>query len=209
MNIKNLRKNYYNLSKRERLILYDAAENRDDKAEMDAILLATPNVDWIKPDWALQAEQLLKMRLVDLIYRLKYCRDAMFWLFLMLKCDLIGEGENKEENEDFFFEMARLNAYFYCVSEDSSQAVYEEMGVDVQAWRNKESKLFDLEYADDITEFQMRKLAFDESEAEAFIQRIGKEKGFENVILGFTFERKRIAFRDLLKEKGFKEFFKN
>ncbi len=82
MNIKNLRKNYHRLSKRERLILYDSAENRDDQSEMDAILLATPNEDWTKPDFALQAEQLLKLRLVLLVQRLKHCREAMFWLAL-------------------------------------------------------------------------------------------------------------------------------
>ena len=96
MNVKSLRKNYDKLSKRERFILYDAAENRDDKSEMDAISLATPNEDWIKPDFALQAEQILKLRLVQLAQRLKHCRDAMFWLSLSVKEELATKSKKKD-----------------------------------------------------------------------------------------------------------------
>jgi hypothetical protein len=204
MNIRSLRKNYHQLSKRERLILYDAAENRDDKAEMDAIMLATPNVDWIKPDWALQAEQLLKMRLLNLIQRLKYSRDATLWLYISTENELTDEYKAQ-----FFYDMARMSAYFYCVSVDSSKSVYEEMGLDVAAWKNKESELFDLQYDDEIMDSLMRSLAFDEAGAEAFIKSTVKGKGFENIVLAFTFEKKRDGFRKVLNENVFKEFFKD
>ncbi len=99
MNIKSLRKNYDKLSKRERFILYDAAENRDDNGEMDAIMLATPNEDWIKPDFAKQAEQILKLRLVMLVQQLKHCRDAMFWFALSIE----DQRVNKQKREEFFY----------------------------------------------------------------------------------------------------------
>ncbi|HEX8288068.1 MAG TPA: hypothetical protein VF556_08735 [Pyrinomonadaceae bacterium] len=95
MNLKSLRKNYDKLSKRERFILYEVAENRDDKGEMEAISLAAPNENWIKPDFALQAEQILKMRLVRLSQRLKHCRNVMFWLSLSIKEELITKGKKK------------------------------------------------------------------------------------------------------------------
>lgn len=206
MNIKSLRKNYDKLSKRERFILYDAAENRDDKSEMDAISLATPNEDWIKPDFALQAEQILKIRLGRLVQRLKHCRDAMFWLSLAVKEELTTKSTKKDR---FFYESARLSAYFYCVNVKTSHSLYEEIGLDIAAWEAKEAELFDLDFADEITDLQMRNLAFDEKEAEAFINKIGKGKGITNIILGFTFEKEFSSLREILKTSGFEEFFKN
>ena len=206
MNLKSLRKNYDKLSKRERFILYDAAENRDDKSEMDAISLATPNEDWIKPDFALQAEQILKLRLVQLVHRLKHCRDAMFWLSLSVKKEkLTSKGEKKD---CFFYESARLSAYFYCVSVETSHSIYKEIGLDIAAWETKEAELFDLDFADEMTDAQMRNLAFDEKEAEAFINKIGKEYGIENIVLGFTYDKEFKSFREILKTQGFEEFFK-
>lgn len=205
MNLKSLRKNYDKLSKRERFILYDAAENRDDKSEMDAISLATPNEDWIKPDFALQAEQILKLRVMRLAQRLKHCRDAMFWLSLTVREELTTKGKNKDR---FFYESAKLCAYFYCVNVKTSNAIYEEIGLDVAAWETKEARLFDLDFADEMTDSQMRNLAFDEKEAEAFINKIANEHGIKKVVLGFTFEKEMKSFREILKTQGFEEFFK-
>ena len=173
MNIKSLRKNYDKLSKRERFILFDAAENRDDKSEMDAILLATPNEDWIKPDFALQAEQILKVRLLMLAQRLKHCREAMFWLSLSVKEE---QTNNREKKDRAFYDYARLNAYFYCVTIETSYSIYEEIGLDIDAWKAKESELFGFDFVEEMTDLQMRVIAFDEKEAEAFINKIGKKK---------------------------------
>jgi len=205
MNLKNLRKNYDKLSKCERFILYDAAENRDDKSEMDAIILATPNEVWDKPDFALQAEQLLKFRLVRLAQRLKHCRDAVFWLSVSIKEELTTETEIKDR---FFYEFARLSAYFYCVSVEVSHSIYEEFGLNIEAWETKETQLFDLDFADEMTDMQMQNLAFDEQEAEIFIKKIGKEKGYKNIVFGFTYEKELKSLREILKDQGFKGFFK-
>ena len=206
MNLKSLRKNYDKLSKRERFILYDAAENRDDKSEMDAISLATPNEDWIKPDFALQAEQILKLRLVQLVHRLKHCRDAMFWFSLSIKEELTTKSAKKDR---FFYESARLSAYFYCVNVETSHSIYEEIGLDIKAWETKEAELFDLDFADEMTDAQMRSLAFDEKEAEAFINKIGKEHGIKNIVLGFTYDKEFKSYREILKKQGFEGFFKS
>jgi len=206
MNIKSLRKNYDKLSKRERFILFDAAENRDDKSEMDAILLATPNEDWIKPDIALQAEQLLKVRLLILVQRLKYCREAMFWLSLSIKEEII---DNCKKKDRVFYDYARLNAYFYSVTIDTSYSIYEEIGLDIDAWKAKESELFGFDFVEEMTDLQMRVIAFDEKEAEAFINKIGKKKGFEKIELGFTYDNQIDQTRKTLKKQGFEEFFKD
>lgn len=206
MNIKSLRKNYFKLSKRERFILYDAAENRDDKSEMNAIMLATPNEDWIKPDWALQAEQILKIRLVELAHRLKHCRDALFWFALSATEETTRKNKKKDE---FFYESARLSAYFYCVHIDAANTIYEELGLDIAAWEKKENQLFDLDFANERTDSLMKNIAFDEKEATVFINKIGKEKGYKNIVLGFTVKNEINGLRKILEESGFKEFFKN
>ena len=206
MNIKSLRKNYDKLSKRERFILFDAAENRDDKSEMDAILLATPNEDWIKPDFALQAEQILKVRLLMLAQRLKYCREAMFWSSLSVKEE---QTNNREKKDRAFYDYARLNAYFYCVTIETSYSIYEEIGLDIDAWKAKESELFGFDFVEEMTDLQMRVIAFDEKEAEAFINKIGKKKGFEKIKLAFTYDNEIDQTRKILKKQGFEEYFKD
>ena len=206
MNIKSLRKNYDKLSKRERFILYDAAENRDDNGEMDAIMLATPNEDWIKPDFAKQAEQILKMRLVMLVQQLKHCRDAMFWFALSIEHEKTNSNKKRDE---FFYESARLSAYFYQVNVAASNAIYKEIGLDTEAWEAHRNKLFDFDFVSEMTDLEMEILAFSEKEAEAFINKIGKGKGFKNIVLGFTFEKEFASLREILKTQGFEEFFKN
>lgn len=204
--LKTIKNNYDLLTKVERFILYDSAENRDDKSEMDAIMLATPNEDWIKPDFALQAEQILKMRLVMLAQRLTHCREAMFWFALSIKEELTNKSKKKDR---FFYDFAKLNAYFYCVNVETSHSIFEEIGLDIDAWKAKENELFGFDFVDEMTDSQMRNLAFDESEAEAFINKIGKEKGFENIVLGFTYDKELVKIREILKEQGFGEFFKD
>jgi hypothetical protein len=204
MNIKNLRKNYDRLSKRERLILYDAAENRDDKAEMNAILLATPNRNWIKPDFAPQAEKLLALRLVSFAQQLKHSRNALFWLTVSYAEDDAGRIFN---SEDFAFESARLSAYLYCVSVKTHQTVFEELGLDCEVWDNKRAEIFNLNITDDLIDGLMRSISFDEEEAEGFINKTADEHGIENVFLRFTVKNEVKGLREILKKRGFKNFF--
>ncbi len=186
--------------------MYDSAENRDDQSEMDAILLATPNENWTKPDFALQAEQLLKLRLVLLVQRLKHCREAMFWLSLSGTEEPTKKSKKKDR---FFYDSARLNAYFYCVSVDSANAIYEEIGLDIEAWETKRNELFGLDFVDEMTDLQMRNLAFDEKEVETFIKKIGKESGVGKIIVAFIYEKELGGLRKILSKQGFEELFKN
>ncbi|HEX8288067.1 MAG TPA: hypothetical protein VF556_08730 [Pyrinomonadaceae bacterium] len=61
------------------------------------------------------------------------------------------------------------------------------MGID--AWKTKEAELFDLDFADEMTDSQMRNLAFNEKEVEAFISKIGKEIGINKIVLDFTYDK--------------------
>lgn len=206
MNIKSLRKNYDQLSRRERLILYDSAENRDDESEMDAILLATPNERWIKPDFSCEAEQLLKIRLIMLVQRLKHCRETMFWFALAESQAL---SNRKKADDNFFFDYASLQAYFYCVSVDSALAIYQEIGLDLEAWKAKENEIFGFDFVDERTDKLMRSIAFTEAEAEAFINEIGKQHGYKKVTLGFTLEKETKSLREILKKQGFAEYLQD
>jgi len=206
MNIKSLRKNYDQLSKIERLILYDSAENRDDQGEMDAILLATPNDTWLKPDFAFEAEQILKVRLVLLVQRLKYSRESLHWSALA-ESEILSN--RKKARDSFFSDYASLQAYFYCVSVDSALAVYKEIGLDLDAWKAKENEIFGFDFVDEQTDKVMRLIAFTEKEADAFINKIGAEKGIKNIVLGFTLEKETQNLREILKKQGFAEFLKD
>lgn len=206
MNIKSLRKNYDQLSKRERMILYDSAENRDDESEMDAILLATPDERWIKPDFSYEAEQLLKVRLVTLVQRLKYSRESLHWSALA-EAQMLSNPKKADDN--FFADYASLQAYFYCVTVDSALAVYEEIGLDLESWKAKENEIFDFDFVDDHTDKLMRVIAFTEAEAEAFIKKVGKDKGYKNVRLGFTLEKETNSLREILKKNGYADWLKD
>jgi len=206
MNIKSLRKNYDQLTRRERFILYDAAENRDDQSEMDAILLETPNENWIKPDFAWEAEQILKLRLVMLVQRLKHCREAMYW-FALAESQMLSN--RKKDDDNFFFDYASLRAYFYCVSVDSALAIYREIGLDLEAWKAKENEAFGFDFVDEETERLMRSIAFTKDEAEVFINEVGKEKGFNKITLGFTLEKETQNLREILKKQGFADYLKD
>ena len=60
-----------------------------------------------------------------------------------------------------------------------------------------------------MTDLQMRNLAFDEKEAEAYINKIGKEKGLGKIELGFTYNKGVEELRKILKKRGFEEYFKD
>ena len=201
MNIKNLRKNYHRLSKRERLILYDSAENRDDQSEMDAILTASPKKDWTQPDFTFEAEKILKLRLVLLIFRLKYSRAAMFWYSLF---EAETRRAKNQENDKFFYNSARLNAYLYCVCIDSANSLFEEIGLDIEAWETRQREMLGVDLADEIADLQMRELAFDEKEAEQFIEKIGKASGTVKAMIGNAYERELKSLRELFKKQGFR-----
>jgi hypothetical protein len=52
----------------------------------------------------------------------------------------------------------------------------------------------------------MQNMAFDQTEAEAYINEIANERGIENVVLNFTFEKEMEGLRKVLKEDCFAEF---
>ena len=194
MNIKNLRKNYDKLSKRERFILYDAAENRDDKSEMEAVLNASPKIDWVLPDVGFALEKLLIVRLIQIIYRLKHSRDALFWFVIF-------------PDNEFPNGLASIAAYFYCVSEDVGETIYQELGLDNEAWQKKENELFDLSLNESVINSLMREIAFDESEMKNYFKDLLKieTKDGDTFEINITYEQELENMRKFVKKSPLKD----
>jgi hypothetical protein len=196
MNIKKLRINYKNLSLKERLILLDSAELRDDESEIQAIVSASPKETWTMCDFVESKNKLQTFRFIRLIQRLKHLSECLLWLYL---------SERKtEEISGSFFDSACMEAYFYCVHKQVDEAIFKEIGLDNTAWKERENESFNLDFEKKLAEEYLISIAFSEAEAEAeeFLQNTARKKDFQNPTLNFTFEKELEGFREVLKDSG-------
>jgi hypothetical protein len=194
MNIKKLRINYKNLSLKERLILLDSAELRDDESEIQAIVSASPKETWKMCDFVESKNKLQTFRFIRLIQRLKHLSECLLWLYL---------SERKtEEISGSFFDSACMEAYFYCVHKQVDEAIFKEIGLDNTAWKERENESFNLDFEKKLAEEYLISIAFSEAEAEEFLQNTARKKDFQNPTLNFTFEKELEGFREVLKDSG-------
>lgn len=200
MNIKKLRTNYKNLSLKERLILLDSAESREDVSEIQAIASASKEVDWVFCDFAQLREKIKLIRLVNLAQRLKHQAKALFYLSISEKL--------KAAKNNFFYESARFEAYSYCVSVKVQEAVFAEIGLDHQKWLEREKEIFELDILNDSIDVHLNDIAFTETEAADFIKRTAKKHDLGEIEFGNTFENEITKQRQFLKDCGLAEMFK-
>lgn len=156
MNIKNLRRNYDELTMLERLSLADKAISRDDENEITAINAASPKESFRQVDYYDLMQGIKTFRLCNLIVRFGYVMQFDFFL-----CDF-------EENERAI-NHAKLAAYLYVRATDSWKAVNDELGLRPNFDEEMSEFLFALEMMKSKEEI-MRKLAFTEDEAKKFIK---------------------------------------
>jgi hypothetical protein len=199
MNIKNIRRNYNTLTMKERLILLDMAETRDDEIEMKAIVQASPKESWKVCDFVESHIGLRLLRLINLIQRLHRQRDFMFYL----------RFADKDNDDDHFFACASMEAYFYMVDAEVDKAIFAELGFNQEIWTEREKALFDNGIEGERIDDLMRQMAFDESEAQEFMNEFAEKKGLPGEMLNYTFEKRLEKIREILANGDLSELFKS
>lgn len=164
MNIKNIRRNYDELTRLERLSLADNAEARDDGNEITAINAASPKESFRQVDYYDLMQGIKTFRLCNLIVRLGYIMQFDFFLRLRF------EDEEGISNE------AKLAAYLYVRATDSWKAVNDELGLRPNFEDELAEHLFAIEMLKR-KEILLREIAFTEDEARKFIKaKTGNDK---------------------------------
>jgi hypothetical protein len=199
MNIKNIRRNYDTLTMKERLILLDMAEARDDEIEIKAIVSVSPKESWRVCDWVESHDNLLKLRLINLIQRLHRQRNFMFLL----------RFADKENDDDYFFDCASMEAYLYHVDLQVEKAIFDELGFNQEVWTEREKALFDSGMESEMIADLMRQFAFDETEAKEFISELSERKDLPEATLNYTFANRLKTIRSILANGDLAELFKS
>jgi hypothetical protein len=164
MNIKNIRRNYDELTMLERLSLADNADARDDENEITAINAASPKESFRQVDYYDLMKQIKTFRLCNLIVRLGYIMNFDFFL----RCDL--EEKERISND------AKLAAYLYVRATDSWKAVNDELALRSDFEEELAEHLFAIEMLKR-KEILLREVAFTEDEARTFIkEKTGTEE---------------------------------
>lgn len=188
MNIKALRKDYQNLTMFQRLALLDNAISRNDDSEAEAIVAASPRKTFSQTDYCELFEQIAKIRLFNLIFRLGYIMSFDFLLIGQLD-RLINKSSLKAVKR--IDDDLRLGAFLYVRATDSWDAVNKELGLRPNFDEEIGEHLFaiDLMRSKDQT---MRAIAFSEDEAKAFVR---KRTGIDEFR---TMEKEIEAYREFL-----------
>ena len=166
MNIKNLRKNYGNLTKLERLSLADNAIGNDDESEIDAIISASPRESFSQVDYYDLLKGITHFRLCNLIVRLNYVMLFDFFYQCGIE-NLINKSSSKAKK---YFDEARMSAFLYCRAKDSWQQVNDELGLRP----NFDKEISEFLFAYDLLiekESVMRELSFSLDEAKEMMKR--------------------------------------
>lgn len=166
MNINSLRKNYDNLTMLQRLALADNAIGRDDVSEAMAIKNASPKISYTQPDFAELLNDILLMRLCNLISRLGYILS--YELFLQADLDILKNKSISRTRNDRSGAI-RLAAFLYVRAADSWQIVNDELGLRSNFEEEFTKHLFPIELLNSKEE-GMRSVAFTEKEARAYLQ---------------------------------------
>lgn len=158
MNLKLIQKNYGLLSLEERAALVFSAAIRGDDRELDAIVAATPRVNYTVRDYYFFAREINDLHVTNLIER--WNQQVLFDTFVESAED-VRDKEKKKRYEV----MARISAYLYVIETDAWEIVGSEYGMDVLAYRkylaNKLICVSFLEFWDEV----LRKAAYTEAEA--------------------------------------------
>lgn len=163
MNIKSVQRGYANMTMLERLTLADLAASRNDEREIEAVILASPRVQYSQPDFLELFVKIDKFRLCNLVTRLSY----------IMQFDTFCLADN---GEDGVQDHARLAAYLYVRATDSWRAICEEFSLCTDFNKQICQHLYSVELLE-ISDSILREFAFTESEAKDYIkQQYGSSK---------------------------------
>lgn len=193
MSIKNLRKSYANLTMLQRLALADNALGREDESEALAIKVASPRVSYTRPDFGELYEEILRMRMCNMVVRLG-CIMNFDFLIQSENDSLINKSNvkrSKRINEDL-----KLASFLYVRATDAWNALNDELGLRRNFDEEVGENLFSIELFRSKDEL-LRSMAFSEDEAKAFVQKKTGINSFR------TMEQEIIAYREALELDNF------
>ena len=165
MNINSLRKNYDRLTMLQRLVLADNALGRNDDNEALAIKNASPRISYTQTDFAELLNDIVNIRLCNLILRFGYILSYEMFLrpdLEILKNKSVGKPIKDRSGA------IRLSAYLYVRATDSWQIVNDELGLRSNFDEEFAKHLFPIELLM-LKDEAMRDVAFSEEEARAYL----------------------------------------
>mgnify|MGYP001312385584 CR=1 FL=1 len=126
MTVNNLRKHYDSLTLLQRLALADNALGRSDDSEALAIKNASPRITFTQSDFSELYDEILRIRMFNLVTRLVYIINFDF--LLQMETDFLIDKSNlkakKRINKDL-----KLGAFLYVRATDSWNAINTELGL--------------------------------------------------------------------------------
>ncbi len=184
MNIKALRKDYQNLSVKQRLAILDNAIARGDDSEAQAIANASPRKTFTQTDYGELYEEINRIRFCNLIVRLGYIMTFDFGTHFELE-NL--NNKSSLQRETAILNHLRLTAFLYVRATDAWKAVNEELGLRNDWDAEIGQFLFSIKLLQ-AKDAMMREFAFSEDEARAYLfKQTGKAeiKTLEDEIEGY------------------------
>ncbi|HMS38921.1 MAG TPA: hypothetical protein PKE69_01755 [Pyrinomonadaceae bacterium] len=185
MNLKSIRKNYDALTMRERYSLFWKAIMRNDESETDAIISASPKLNFRIADIAKFADDILTLHLLNLIERLNY--SAMFNSFIEL-----SQTKNEQDIENVINNLL-LTGYLYRIETDAWKAVGDEFGFDVEVFRERLSNEYFAVELMQSNDALMREFSFQDEG----VKKIMKEKKLNPAQMK-TLESQTQKYREIL-----------
>jgi hypothetical protein len=165
--LKAIKNDYKLLTMRERFGLYQRAILREDEAELDAIMAATPKRRFDVIDFYFLREEVARADTINLLLRLGHY--GMFNFFSRRSDEIADEGES-----DNCLSHASVSAFLYVIETDSWQLVCEELGFEASFFRQLASAIsFSVEMMEKSDEI-VRRLAFTKNQAEKFMRESSK-----------------------------------
>jgi hypothetical protein len=175
----------------QRLALADNALGRDDESEALAIKEASPRVSYTAADFSELFDEIIRIRICNLVVRLGYIMNFDFLQFCELE-KLIDKSDSKPNKK--FSKDLRLAAFLYVRATDAWNAVNDELGLRKDFDEEVGATMFAIDLLKS-KERVMRTYAFSEAEAKAYMK---KQTGDEEIR---TMEQEIEAYREHLKVK--------
>lgn len=173
MNINSVRKSYSNLTMLQRLALADNALGRDDDTEELALRKASPRVSYTTTDFAELLDEIIRIRICNLVIRLGYIMN--FDLFLHSETEreiekLVNKSRSRRKRD--IASKMRLAGYLYVRATDSWNVINDELGLRSnfdEGMAQYLPAIALLKLKDPI----MRYYAFSEEEAKVYVRKTG------------------------------------
>lgn len=164
MNVNQLRKGYANLSKLQRLALFDQAIGRDDDSEAEAVVAASPRVNFSQADFGDLYNNISRLRLCNLLFRFGCLVRFGFLLQAALRA---AKLETDSAFDEFYYEI-KLAGFLYVRDTDSWQALNDELGLQPDYEGAIAQVLISREFLGSLDSV-LREIAFTEVEASAYL----------------------------------------